>query len=654
MLLSPGDRIGPYEVLSAIGAGGMGVIYKARDVRLNRAVAIKISIQEFSEQFEREAKAISALNHPHICTLYDIGSLPTGSSFIVTEFVEGQTLRNWLKGPEFPERAPDRTIEIARQVLEALRAAHAAGIIHRDLKPSNIMIRFDGYVKVLDFGLAKRVPMPGSTEDTVTATAPGHIMGTPAYMSPEQVLRRKVDARSDLFAFGIVFYELITGAHPWPRESAIDTMHAIVHDDPPPLDSCWSPVVMRLLEKDPEDRYATPDAVLEALAGTHIGLPARARKVTRLIVLPFRILRPHEPSDFLAVSLPDAITNSLAAVDSIVVRSMIVSSKLATIEADLNAIAERAQVDCVLTGTVLADGENLRVTVQLVQAPEGTLLWSDSSQVSMRDIFRLQDELVDRIVRSLELPLTARERRALKHDVPANAAGYEFYLRANQLVALGYNAKSMMLARDLYLQAVDADPKYAPAWAQLGRAYRYIGKFVSGTREDWMAAEDAFQKAFQLNADLPLLHSIYAAHECDLGRSLQAMKRLLNRAKLHNNDPNLYAALVQTCRYCGLHEASIAAHRKAKQLDPLIRTSVAYTYLQLCDFQTAVDLCPAPTDFFVIAPALEALGRLSEAIALAKELEQTQLEPFRRAFTVYRALLEGDPLAAREAASRTT
>ena len=368
-------------------------------------------------------------------------------------------------------------------------------------------------------------------------------------------------------------------------------------------------------------------------------------------MLPFRILRSHESSDFLSVSLPDAITNSLAVVDSIVVRSTIVASKLASAEADLCAIAERAQVDSVLTGSILSDGENLRVTVQLVQVPDGEVLWPASSQVSTRDIFRLQDELVDRIVRSLELPLTAREERALKHDVPANAAGYEFYLRANQIVTLGYNAKNMLLARDLYRQAVDADPRYAPAWAQLGRAYRYIGKFVSGKPENLVSAEDAFQKAFQLNADLPLLHSVYAAHECDLGRSLQAMKRLLNRARIHPSDPNLFSALVQSCRYCGLLEASVAAYLKAKHLDPLVRTSVAYSYLQLGDFQTAIDLCPAPTDFFVMAPALEALGRGTEALSLAKEFEQNQLEPFRHAFTIYRALFEGDYSTAREAAA---
>jgi len=197
-VLAPGARLGPYQILGRLGEGGMGKVYRGLDTRLGRAVAIKISAEQFSKRFEREARAISALNHPHICTLYDVGP-----NYMVTELVEGETLRDWLK------RAPEveRSLEIVKQVLEALRAAHDAGIIHRDLKPANIMFRSDGYVKVLDFGLAKRMPASGvlQSEDTVTnLSVPGQILGTVAYMSPEQILGQEIDQRSDLFAFGIV------------------------------------------------------------------------------------------------------------------------------------------------------------------------------------------------------------------------------------------------------------------------------------------------------------------------------------------------------------------------------------------------------------------------------------------------------------------
>lgn len=652
MELNPGIRLGPYEIIAPIGEGGMGKVYRALDTRLGRAVAIKISTEAFSKRFEREARAISALNHPNSCTLYDVGSLPSGAAYMVTEFVQGETLRDWLR------KSPDgeRGIGIARQILEALRAAHHAGIIHRDLKPANIMVRSDGYVKVLDFGLAKRI-LPAylsETDDTVTAgpSVPGRIVGTVAYMSPEQIQGQNLDARSDLFAFGIIVYEMIAGRHPWQRKSTIDTLHAILHDGPPPVQSQWAGVLERLLRKNREERYASAEAVLEALANPEPSPGPRKRALTRLIVLPFRVLRPHESTDFLSVSLSDAIANSLAAIDSLLVRSTMVASKLA--ELDVKTISEHAQVDTILTGTILADSGNLRVTTQLVQAPDGNLLWSNTSQLSLRDIFRLQDDLVDRIVQSLAIPLSAREQRALKHDVPANAAGYEFYLRANQLVAAGYNAQNMMLARDLYLQSVEADPQYAPAWAHLARAYRYIGKFLGEKAENTARAEDAFQKAFRLNPDLPAAHHFYTAHECDSGRSLEAMERLLKRAQTHRNDPSLLTGLVQACRYCGLPEASIAAHDQAKRLDRNVRTSVAYSYLQLGEFQKALDCCPTATDFFVVAPALEALGRVEEAITSAREFEKSGPESLRDAFVIYRACLEGDYETARKTWEKVT
>src|ERR1700674_1840594 len=211
-VLAPGTRLGPYQILGPLGEGGMGKVYRGLDTRLGRAVAIKISAEQFSKRFEQEARSISALDHPHICTLYDVGP-----NYMVTELVEGETLRDYLKKP-----SKERTLEIARQVLEALREAHRAGIVHRDLKPANIMVRSDGYVKVLDFGLAKRMPTSGvlQTEDTVTdLSLPGQILGTVAYMSPEQILGQEIDQRSDLFAFGIVLYEMLTGEHPWRRQS---------------------------------------------------------------------------------------------------------------------------------------------------------------------------------------------------------------------------------------------------------------------------------------------------------------------------------------------------------------------------------------------------------------------------------------------------
>ena len=265
-LLAPGTRLGPYQILGLLGEGGMGKVYRGLDTRLNRAVAIKISAEQFSKRFEQEARAISALNHPNICTLYDVGP-----NYLVTELVEGETLRDWLQHTP----ALERRLETMRQVLEALRAAHCAGIVHRDLKPQNIMVRFDGYVKVLDFGLAKQLPTARSaSRETIApsdASVPGQIVGTVAYMSPEQIQGHPVDQRSDLFSVGIILFEMLTGKHPWPRASMVDTLHAILHDDPPPLHvttpsgAQLAPIVSKLLSKNPAERYSLAEGVLEAL-----------------------------------------------------------------------------------------------------------------------------------------------------------------------------------------------------------------------------------------------------------------------------------------------------------------------------------------------------------------------------------------------------
>jgi len=422
LLIAPGTQLGPYKIEGPIAAGGMGEVFRGVDTRLGRPVAVKTSREQFSARFDREARAISSLNHPHICTLYDVGP-----NYLVMELCEGETLAARLKRGKL---SIEDTLRYGQQIASALAAAHSKGIVHRDLKPANIMLT-NGGVKVLDFGLAKRIPLPGAlrTDSTVTLgpSVPGQILGTVAYMSPEQILGQEIDQRSDLFAFGIVLCEMVTGQHPWPRKSQVDTLHAILHDDPPPIQAALAGIVDKLLCKNREERYSSAEAVLEALASPAPPQALQPCGLTRLIVLPFRLLRRHEASDFLSISLPDAITSSLAAIDSLVVRSTMAASRFAaSTELDVNAIAEQAQVDAILTGTILSDGEHFRVTTQLVEAPSGTVLWSNTSQVSLRDIFQLQDELVDRIVQSLMLPLTAHEQRVLKRDVPSTCAPTSF------------------------------------------------------------------------------------------------------------------------------------------------------------------------------------------------------------------------------------
>lgn len=362
-----------------------------------------------------------------------------------------------------------------------------------------------------------------------------------------------------------------------------------------------------------------------------------AARLTRLIVLPFRMLRPDPETEFLAFSLPDAITTSVSGLASLVVRSSIVASRFAGQSPDLQKIAADADVDVVLSGTLLRAGEQLRVSTQLTEVPAGTLLWSQTSQVPLGDIFQVQDELAHRIVGSLALPLSAREHRMLKRDVPSSAKAYELFLRANQL---SHDSKQWDVARDLYLKCIEEDSRYAPAWARLGRIHHVMGKYLdSGEHEGLARAEVAFRRALAINPDLAVAHKLYAQLEVDLGRAEDAMVRLLERAR--SADPELFAGLVSTCRYCGLLDASIAADAQARRLDPRVQTSVAHTWFLRNDYARleAIKIDRFP---YIGALALAALGRKADAIAALRQLEEKTRTRLRDFMIAARALLEGN------------
>ena len=364
----------------------------------------------------------------------------------------------------------------------------------------------------------------------------------------------------------------------------------------------------------------------------------KAHAIKRLIVLPFRMLRADPDTDFLAFSLPEAITASLAGLSSLVVRSSLAASRFAGAAPDFKEIAKEAGVDVVLTGTLLRAGSQLRLTTQLVDAPGGTLLWSRASQVELRDIFQLQDMLVSGVVESLALPLTSGERRLLTHDTPATSTAYDLYLRANEL---GRQWESIPAAIELYEQCVAADPNYAPAWARLGRARWLADKYRWGSAEKLAAADSDFRHALELNPELPLAHNLYTYVQVEQGRALDAMKRLLKRSHTSRNDPELFAGLAHACRYCGLLEAALAAHHRARHLDPNIPTTVLHTHFMLGDYQSALDA--SVNDYgYGKAITLAMLDRPKEAIEF---LDNKEFRPWRlgRLFIkTLRALLAGD------------
>jgi serine/threonine-protein kinase len=627
---------GCYDIVAFIDAGGMGDVYKAHDKKLDRPVALKLlpsavaSDPDRLRRFKSEARAASSLNHPYILVIHDFGDLD-GRPFIVSEYVEGQTLRRRLDSGPVPI---SQAVEIATELASAIAAAHARGIIHRDIKPENIMLRPDGFVKMLDFGLAKLVDVQAT--DTMTAiglTQPGVVVGTPRYMSPEQVRGMPLDARSDVWSLGVVLYEMLAGRCPFDGLSAADVMAAVLRADPPAIDetvvsanAALKGVVRTALASDPRERFRSAREMQEALIATARDANAHVEAVvagfkpakqTHLIVLPFRSLRPDADTDFLSYSLPDAVSASLANIGSLVVRSSIAASHVAA-DADPRAIALQQRVDMIVVGTLLRLGNQLRVSTQLIDAA-GTLVWSHTDDVTLGDLFQLQDALVEGIVSSLALPLTGRERRLLRHDVPASPVAYEYFLRANEL---SVQSKEWRVARGLYQRALDEDPRFAPAWAGLARICRLLGKYQRDDSEDNLRrAENALGKSLQLNPELSAAHRLLAQLDVDRGYAEEAMVRLVVRARDHGGDAELFAALVHVCRFCGLMDASIAADAQARSFDPTIDTGVMHTYWLMHRYEDAVAM--GRLKAYVVPACLVELGRPDEARAMIAELERS-------------------------------
>ena len=624
------ERIGHYAIAHKLGSGAMGVVYAARDERLGRTVALKTMSSVASDEtarkrFWREARAAASVNHPNVCQIYEIGE-DRGELFIAMELLEGEALSERLKQGAM---TVSQAMPIALEILAALSALHGRGIVHRDLKPSNVFLTPHG-VKLLDFGLARPEPEETMSPDS-DLTRPGFVMGTPRYMAPEQIMGEPVDARGDLFATGAILFEMLAGRPAFTGKTVGEVLHATLSEQPPALSGSPSVaavdrVIRRALAKRPAERPASADVMADELRGVRStdsdGTRALAHALTRIVVLPFRVLRPDPETDFLAFSLPDAIATSLSGAGSLIVRSSATAARFSGDVPDLKALAAEADVDRVVMGTLMRSGDQLRASAQLVEAPSGTLLTAHTVQASLGDLFRLQDDIARRVVEALSLPLTGGT--AVSADAPQNARAYELYLRGNEL-ARTYDG--MASARDLYEQSLDLDSRFAPAWAQLGRCHRVIGKYVADSPDSESRAEEAFQRALAINPRLSIAHKFYANLEADIGQAVRALVRLLNEANRHGNDPELFAGLVHACRYCGLFEESIAAHIEARRLDPNVPTSVEQTWLMAGEIDHLMGVEPAA----LVAGADEGIRVIGLGLAGRRDEARQALVRMRRA-----------------------
>jgi eukaryotic-like serine/threonine-protein kinase len=486
MPISVGDKLGPYEILAPIGAGGMGDVWKARDTRLNRMVAIKQLKGEHTARFEQEARAVAALNHPHICQLYDIGP-----DYLVLEYVEGDP----PKGPLQPAEA----VHLALEIAGALEEAHRRGILHRDLKPANILVTERGGAKVLDFGLAK---LMADSDTDVTQTVEGTVSGTAAYMAPEQAEGRPLDARSEIFSFGAVLYEILSGNRAFRGNSIATVLSAVLRDDPEPLQTTaeLQRIVGKCLSKQPQDRYPSMADLRVALE--KIGASKPADQKPSIAVLPFANMSRDADDEYFSDGLAEEIINALVKVPNLRVIARTSAFAFKGQNTDIRKIAETLGVANILEGCVRKAGTRIRVAAQLITASDGSHLWSERYDRELADVFAVQDEIAAAIAGALQVKLSAAPR---KHTPKLEAYG-EFLKARHHLQK--WTLESAARGRECLERAIALDPAFAEVHSALSwYFFTMVSENQIPPREAAASMRKEAQKALEIDSSLPDPHA---------------------------------------------------------------------------------------------------------------------------------------------------
>ena len=530
----PADtRIGRYEICSQLGAGGMGEVYLANDTRLDRKVALKIlpttlveketgSAGERIRRFIQEAKAASALNHPNILTIYEIDEVDS-EHFIATEYIDGETLRDRLRFSRF---TATEAIDIGVQVASALWATHGVGIIHRDIKPDNIMLRRDGIVKVLDFGLAKLTPRERQTSHTdslaptqnMINTAVGIVMGTAHYMSPEQARGLEVDARTDIWSLGCVLYELVAGRTPFAGPTSLDIMSGVLQREPdslmqhqPDCPRDLDRIISRALRKDREERYQTVRDLMTDLKDLKRALESPSSFISRasgevsaegvpeksIAVLYFENMNSESESDYFCAGMTEDIITDLSKIKELKVVSRTDVLPFRKKEVNTRHVGEALRVNYILEGSVRTAGNRIRITAQLISVRDGYHLWAERFDRQVEDIFDLQNEVSAKIVDALKISLTDAERQALKHKPTDDLRAYDRYMRGRELLYLKGRRNTESAIR-MFTDATAIDPGFASSYAGLAEAYSSMYEWYDGS-SSWLSKSiEMNQKALEL------------------------------------------------------------------------------------------------------------------------------------------------------------
>jgi serine/threonine-protein kinase len=665
-LIAPGSALGRYRIIERLGDGGMGTVYRASDPRLERDVALKVlhadpdpgKREEHRRRLRLEARALSRLLHANIATLFDLDS-DDDVDFLVLEYVPGQTLAQRLEDGPLPEA---RARAIALEVAEALDTAHSHGVIHRDLKPGNVILNPRGRAKVLDFGLARLQSTDAASRTLSTSPVPGHVTGTLPYMSPEQIRGERTDARTDVWAVGVMLHEMCAGARPFAGEDFSQLLYAIVNTAPTPLRELrpgvsdgYAAIVARCLEKDPARRYADAAALIRALRGDDSSdRPARstttfaaasapaepaaeskpapasagsAGRIRSLAVLPLANRSGDASQEFFADGMTDALIADLAQIGALRVISRTSAMRFKGSDRPLPEIARELRVDGIVEGSALLAGGRVRITVQLIEAASDRSLWAHSYERELTDILTLQSDVARAIAEEVRVQVTPEERSRLQPKGPVNPAAHVAYLQGRYLWNR-WNTESFKASLERYREALEADPSYALAWSGLAVSYSALGNTnAMPPGEAYAQARTAAERGLALDGTLAELHAamayIHRFHDWDWPRSERAFLRALELNPGYATGRGRYAQLLSGL---GRHGEAIAEAERALELDPLsliMHTAVgdvlffarryerAVAYYRRC-VELDPTFGPGHTD---MARALEHLGRHEEAIA---------------------------------------